>query len=280
MSVDHYENFPVASLLLPRHLRPAVTAIYRFARYADDLADEGNASPQQRLDALSALDSQLAYWQSYANLPTPSEKILHSLPRVVTRYGLDIQLLRDLISAFSQDVVQNRYEDYSQLLDYCRRSANPVGRLMLKLYGAEQTQRNLLQSDAICTALQLINFWQDIAMDLQKNRIYLPKEDLIKFGVSEQSLLEQPALLMQQNQWQQLMAFQIHRSVLLMGQGAPLAWQLRGRVGLELRAIVQGGLRIAQKLEKRKFNVVRHRPTLKSYDWVLVGWRTLFSRPQ
>jgi len=280
MSVDHYENFPVASFLLPRHLRPAVTAIYRFSRYADDLADEGDTTAEQRLQALSALDAQLAYWQEHAALPQPTEKLLYSLQPIVSQYGLDIQLFRDLISAFSQDVIQNRYQDYSQLLDYCRRSANPIGRLMLKLYGTEQTDRNLLQSDAICTALQLINFWQDLAIDLQKNRIYLPNEDLIKFGVSEQSLLEQPATLMQQHPWQQLMAFQMQRSVLLMHQGAPLAWQLPGRIGLELRAIIQGGLRIAQKLEKKKFDVIHHRPTLKLRDWVLISWRTLFSHPQ
>ena len=280
MTVDHYENFPVASFLMPAHLRPAVTAIYRFARHADDIADEGDATGPQRLAALAVLDAQLAYWQQHACLPEPHEKLFSCLHPIVTNYGLDIQLLRDLLSAFSQDVVQTRYQNYFELLDYCRRSANPVGRLMLKLYGAEPTCENLMQSDAICSALQLINFWQDIAIDLQKSRIYLPQEDLTQFCVSEQTLLEQPTTLMQQPQWHKLMHFQIHRTVALMRQGAPLAWRLRGRIGLELRAIVHGGLRIAQRLEQSQFDVSRHRPTLGPADWALVGWRTLFNRPR
>jgi squalene synthase HpnC len=178
MAVGHYENFPVASWLLPSELRPAVRAIYRFARTADDIADEGAAAPTERLAALNTLDRELDAVSAGAS------HAWQDLTIAVRKHHLDVKLLRDLLSAFSQDVTTVRYASFESLLDYCRRSANPIGRLLLQLFGRAEPEL-CRQSDAICTGLQLANFWQDIAVDWCKGRVYLPQEDLTAFNVSE-----------------------------------------------------------------------------------------------
>ena len=164
MPVDHYENFPVASILLPRRLRRPVEAIYRFARSADDIADEGDASNEQRLQALAAYGAELDHIERGQR---PSAPGFGLLAEVINEWSLPIQLFRDLLDAFAQDVVKKRYADYAELLDYCRRSANPVGRLLVHLVD-RGSDENLRRSDCICSALQLINFWQDIAVDWKK----------------------------------------------------------------------------------------------------------------
>jgi len=267
MAVDHYENFPVASFLLPRRLVPAVEAIYAFARSADDLADEGEAAPEERLAALQGYEREL---DLIATGGTPKDPMFARLATVVADYRLSVQPMRDLLSAFRQDVVTHRYPDYPALLDYCNRSANPVGRLMLALYDADDV-RNVRDSDAICTALQLINFWQDVAIDLAKGRIYVPQEDLAKHGVSE-SALQAGSL---EGGWRPLMRFEVERARALMLSGAPLARRLPGRVGWELRMVVQGGLRILDGIEAADYDVFRRRPVLKAPDWLAIGWRAL-----
>ncbi len=265
MAVDHYENFPVASILLPRRLVPAVEAIYAFARSADDLADEGDALPAERLAALQAYEAQL---DLIAAGQAGADPMFARLAAAVRAHRLPLQPLRDLLSAFRQDVVTTRYADYAALLDYCRRSANPVGRLMLGLYEVGD-DASLRDADAICTALQLINFWQDVAIDIDKGRIYVPREDLVRFGVSEDDIAHGrtgPA-------WRALMGFQVERARALMLQGAPLATRLPGRIGWELRMIVQGGLRILDAIERVHYDVFRRRPQLKRRDWIVVGWR-------
>ena len=267
MAVDHYENFPVASILLPRRLVPAVEAIYAFARSADDLADEGDALPAERLAALDAYEAEL---DAIAAGRTPPDPMFARLAAVLARFRLPQQPLRDLLSAFRQDVVTTRYADYPALRDYCRRSADPVGRLMLGLYGVAD-DASLRESDAICSALQLINFWQDVAIDIDKGRIYLPQEDLARFGVSEDAIVHRrtgPA-------WRALMGFEVERARALMLQGAPLATRLPGRIGWELRMIVQGGLRILEAIERAHYDVFRHRPQLKRGDWIAIGWRAI-----
>ncbi|MDN4038599.1 squalene synthase HpnC [Massilia sp. YIM B02443] len=267
MAIDHYENFPVASILLPRRLVPAVEAIYAFARSADDLADEGDATPQQRLDALQAYERQL---DLIAAGQQPADPMFARLAAVVAQYRLSLQPMRDLLSAFKQDVATHRYADYAGLLDYCRRSADPVGRLMLALYGADDAH-NLRESDAICSALQLTNFWQDVAIDFTKGRVYIPQEDLARFNVSESALragtVDAP--------FQALMRFEVERARALMLSGAPLVKRLPGRIGMELRMIVQGGLRILEKLDGAGYDVFRRRPVLAWHDWLVVGWRAL-----
>ncbi len=261
MSVGHYENFPVASLLLPAPLREPVAIIYRFARRADDIADEGDDPPERRLAKLDDLRKQL---------DVPSDPALHEVARVARQHGLPLQLFRDMLDAFSQDVVKGRYADFAQVFDYCRRSANPVGRLLLHLFKrASETQ--FRQSDAICTALQLINFWQDIAVDYAKGRIYLPQDEMARYGVGERELAEQRC----NDAWRLLMAFQIDRSRQLMLSGAPLGRSLPGRLGLEIRATVQGGLRILEKIEQVGCDVFRHRPLLRWFDWPLLLARAI-----
>jgi squalene synthase HpnC len=270
MAVDHYENFPVASILLPRRLVPAVEAIYAFARSADDLADEGDATPAERLAALAAYEQAL---DAIERGDTPADPMFAPLAAVLAQYRLPLQPLRDLLSAFKQDVVTTRYPDFPALLDYCRRSANPVGRLMLALYGATAEQ-NLRDSDAICSALQLINFWQDVAIDIAKGRIYIPQEDLARFGVAPETIENGrpgPA-------WHALMAFELERARGLMQEGAPLALRLPGRIGWELRLVVQGGLRILDMIERADYDVFGRRPKLAARDWLAVLWRALRMR--
>ena len=264
MSVGHYENFPVASWLMPAHLRPAVRAIYRFARTADDLADEGDAAPDERLAALDALREQLGAIEA----GTPSD--WPDLAAAIGEHQLQLTGFYDLLSAFSQDVVTVRYESFEDLVDYCRRSANPVGRLLLQLF-RRQEARLVQHSDAICTGLQLANFWQDIALDWRKGRVYLPQQDLIRFGVSEAQIARGAA----DEHWRDLMRFEVARTRDLLRRGAPLARAVGGRVGLELRLVVQGGLRILERIDAVDGDVFTRRPKLSARDWTLMGWRAL-----
>ncbi len=267
MTNAHYENFPVASPLLPPELRAPVRVIYAFARSADDLADEGDASASERIAALNAYERELDHID--AGRPNNGD-LFQQLALTLKEHHLNTQLLRDLLSAFRQDVVQTRYASFDELLDYCSRSANPVGRIMLAL--SDQYSPDMLeQSDAICTALQLINFWQDVAIDSEKSRIYIPQEDLANFNVSEQSIAEGKA----DHRWRALMQFQVARARSLMLKGAPLASQVGGRLGWELRFIVHGGLRILEKIEAVNYDVFQRRPTLEKYDWLLLGWRAV-----
>lgn len=267
MPVEHYENFPVASILLPARLRPAVEAIYAFARSADDLADEGDATPDARLAALTAYEDGLDRIEN--SRPADSD-LFRTLAAVVRKHDLPIQPLRDLLSAFKQDVVTTRYASFESLMDYCRRSANPVGVLMLHLYSAA-TPENLRDSDAICSALQLINFLQDIAVDSQKSRIYLPQEDLNRFGVTEMQL----AHARPDEAWRALMRFETERARAMIVAGAPLALRLQGRIGWELRLVVQGGLRILERIEAVGYDVFNHRPQLSKRDWLRLAWRAI-----
>jgi squalene synthase HpnC len=270
MPVEHYENFPVASFLLPKRLVPAVEAIYAFARSADDIADEGDAAPAARLAALERYEQALG---AIGRGEAPAGPMFQRLAAIVAQYRLPLQPFHDLLSAFRQDVVVQRYADFDQLLDYCRRSANPVGLLMLSLYGAADA-RNVGDSDAICSALQLINFLQDVAIDREKDRIYLPLDDLARFGVTP-ARLERRAF---DARWRALMAFEVARARALLLSGAPLALRLPGRIGWELRLVVQGGLRILEAIERVDYDVFTRRPTLGKADWLLLGWRALWMR--
>jgi len=265
MPVDHYENFPVASILLPARLRPAVEAIYAFARSADDLADEGTALPAQRLAALADYEHALGRIENGEQMDAAP---FRNLAKTKAEYDLPLQPLRDLLSAFKQDVVTTRYASFADLFDYCRRSANPVGRLMLHLYDAASAE-NLRDSDAICSALQLINFWQDVAIDWNKARIYLPQEDLGRFAVTEEHIARGRV----DSAWRALMGFEVRRARELLLSGAPLALRLPGRIGWELRLVIQGGLRILECIEAAGHDVFRHRPRLHAGDWPRLLWR-------
>lgn len=267
MSVDHYENFPVASFLVPAPLRRPIEVIYRFARSADDIADEGDASSEERLSALGTYQAELDRIEAGT---TPQTALFVDLARVIHAHALPLQLFRDLLDAFAQDVVKKRYADYPELLDYCRRSANPVGRLVLHLFGRIEPE-HLAQSDCICSALQLINFWQDVAVDWQKERIYLPLTDLPRFKINEVDI----AASRWSANWAALMDFEIDRARELMLQGAPLVHALPGRLGWEIRLTIQGGLRILERLRQVRGDVFQRRPKLGKWDWFVLAGRSL-----
>jgi len=267
VSVGHYENFPVASLLLPASLREPVGVIYRFARSADDIADEGDDPAELRLRKLAQYRAQLL---AIGSGETPVEPLFQDVARIASEHGLPLALFRDLLDAFAQDVVKSRYADFAEVLEYCRRSANPVGRLLLHLF-KQTSKTNLRDSDAICTALQLINFWQDVALDWDKGRVYLPQDEMRRFGVGEEHLREQRC----DDAWGALMRFQCERARELMLTGTPLAESLQGRISLEIRATVQGGLRILEKIAGAGYDVFRRRPVLRWFDWPLLLARAL-----
>ncbi|MBK9019148.1 MAG: squalene synthase HpnC [Sulfuritalea sp.] len=270
MAVDHYENFPVASILLPAPLREPVAAIYGFARSADDFADEGDLAPEQRRELLAGYQAELDAME--AGAPTRHPVFLRLRP-VVAEHRLPMQLFRDLLDAFQQDVAKDRYHDFGELMDYCRRSADPVGRLLLQLFG-HATAENLRRSDAICSALQLINHWQDVGIDAGKGsagRIYLPQDDMERFGVGNDDIMRRVASA----DFRNLLRFQVDRARALMLSGAPLGWDLPGRIGLEIRAIVAGGLRILDKIEAIDYDVFTRRPVLQAADWPRILWRSL-----
>jgi squalene synthase HpnC len=265
VSVGHYENFPVASLLLPKALRNPVEIIYRFARSADDFADEGTDPDDVRLGRLSAYRTEL---ERIGRGEAPQAALFHDVARIVREHGLPLVLFDDLLSAFSQDVTKKRYANFAELTDYCRRSANPVGRLLLHLF-KRTSERDLAQSDAVCTALQLINFWQDVEIDFAMGRIYLPHDEMARYGVSERHIAGQRC----DAAWISLMKFQTERARTMILSGQPLARSLPGRIGLEIRATIQGGLRILEKIERANYDVFRRRPVLGAFDWPLLLFR-------
>ena len=268
MSVGHYENFPVASLLLPRELREPVGVIYRFARTADDFADEGDDPPELRLASLQEFRLEL---DAIDSGQSPQAGLFAELSRIVRDHALPIQLFHDLLDAFSQDVVKNRYADFTEVLDYSRRSANPVGRLLLHLFNRNSPE-NCELSDRICSALQLVNFWQDVGIDLAtRNRLYLPQDEMQRFGVTEDDLRQRRC----DRPFQDLLRFQVDRARRMMLEGAPLVSALEGRLRLEIAITVQGGLRILEKLEHANYDVFRHRPVHRWYDWPLLFFRAL-----
>ncbi|MGD8571315.1 MAG: squalene synthase HpnC [Gammaproteobacteria bacterium] len=258
----HYENFPVASLLLPKPLRRPIAVIYAFARTADDYADEGNFSEQQRLDLLNAYDRKLETLQS----SEPDDDIFIALKHVITIYQLPLQLFHDLLTAFKQDVTKKRYASIGDVLNYCRYSANPVGRLLLHLLN-EATPQNLEDSDSICSALQIINFLQDIAQDYDENgRIYLPRDEMHHFGVTEQDIANRqssPAMRAFVDQ-------QIRQTKALMLDGAQLGNRIPGRFGLQLRMMINGGLQVLKLLENQTQSVFS-RPRLQTRHWLKIG---------
>ncbi len=270
MARNHYENFPVASLALPARLRKPVSAIYAFARTADDIADEGDLRDEMRLARLAELEQRLDLLKKGA---VPDDPIFIALRHALTHHGLTLDPFYDLLKAFRMDVVKKRYADFGEVMAYCRCSANPVGRLMLQLFNAA-TPHNIGCSDAVCSALQLINFLQDVDQDYhEKGRIYLPQDEMARFGVDEDHIraLRSDAAI------QRLMAFQAERAGRLLHAGAPLGRALKGRIGFELRLIVLGGARILQALRAGRSNVFA-RPRLRTRDRLWMLWHALVPR--
>ena len=284
-SSAHYENFPVASWLCPPRLRPPIAAIYGFARTADDIADEGDASPAERLGDLSDFRADLAAAACGGPLSLRWPGVFGPLTRAITDFALPEALLADLLSAFVQDIEKtrdgSRYADRAELLDYCRRSANPVGRLLLHLYGVTDAA-SLAQSDAICSALQLINFWQDPSIDLPRGRFYFPFVDCVAHGLAPADFRRFRPMAPGEptSAALSLVASEVDWARALMRQGQPLVHRLPGRAGWELRLVVQGGLRILDKIEALGFDSFSRRPSIAAVDAPLLAWRALRMRRQ
>lgn len=274
MSVDHYENFPVASILLPTSVRQDVIHIYRFARAADDIADEGDQTASLRRAELARFRQALTIISENPATrhlgDADLDAIFVPLGRTIIRHRLPLTLFMDLLSAFEQDTQVHRYRDEKSLNDYCRRSANPVGRLLLHLFKKTDAE-SLRQSDDICTALQRINFLQDVSIDWDKQRVYLPEQDMQAAEVTEAHISQKIC----DTAWRTLMSQQVNHCRALMQAGAPLGRRLKGRLGLEIRLVVAGGLRILEKIESVDFDVFNHRPTLDRADWLRIIWRAI-----
>ncbi len=259
----HYENFPVASLLIPSKFRPHISAVYAFARTADDFADE-------KMDREKLLDWRR---QLHRCLEAPPENpVFQALAHTIRRFDIPVQLLDDLITAFLQDLDKNRFSTFEELFDYCRYSANPVGRIVLQMFGFD-SEKTLRYSDAITTALQLTNFWQDISVDLSKDRIYIPEAYLNQYMIREEEILQRQfspnfALLMTQllNQTREL----YHK-------GAGLFGHISGRLKWELKFTVLGGMAVLQKVVERKADILHHRPSLSGKDWSRIALRAAFN---
>ncbi|MDD2833622.1 MAG: squalene synthase HpnC [Methylotenera sp.] len=276
---SHYENFPVASIFLPQPLRKPIALIYNFARQADDFADEGDLTIEHRLSLLNDFRNELDLIQAYIK---PKTAFFQVLSFMIKEKKLPLQPFYDLLDAFSQDVTKTRYVDYDDVLDYCTRSANPIGLLLLHLYG-EASEHNIVLSNHICTALQLINFLQDISIDFNKNdgkqRIYLSQDELSAFGISEQKLKHYVNLThAADDHWQQFMQFNLRRAHALLQAGKPLGQILKGRVGFEMRLIVAGGERIIYKISRINGDIFKHRPTINYWDWTVIFLKALFKQ--
>jgi hydroxysqualene synthase len=264
---SHYENFPVGSVLVPARLRKHFYSIYAFARTADDFADEAyneEHSEQERLDLLEEWREMLRA----AHGGRATHPVFIALAETIARFELPSSLFEDLLTAFAQDVIVRRYQSFDQVLDYCRRSANPIGQLILLLFGHRDPQLHAW-SDDICTALQLANHWQDVRVDLEKDRIYLPSEDLEHFCVAEDELRS----LRAGEGFRRLMNFEVDRARALFARGKPLCTSVGGRLGLELRAVWLGGSHILDQIEQNGYDVLTKRPVITSADKLKILWR-------
>lgn len=267
LTQSHYENFPVGSILIPGPIQPAIHSLYAFMRTADDFADEDRSSGDEA--------ERLTYLKTWEQMLTECARgearhpVFVALRRTLQQYELPVQWLQDLLHAFTMDVTVRRYETYPDVLTYCRYSANPVGRLILTLFGYRDEELYRL-SDSICTALQLANHWQDVAVDLKKDRIYLPQEDMKRFGVNWLSSSPEG-----NDEFKRLMAFEVGRTRELFDEGRPLPGRVRGRLRLELRMTWLGGVCVLDKIERVRYDVFNHRPTVTRTDWFWLGLKAL-----
>ena len=278
-SVNHYENFPVASVLVPKAVRKHIVAIYHFARFADDIADEGDTLPGARLAQLQVLAAEVNLL--FDDRAAPHVAVVANLADTVRKFPFTPEPFQNLLSAFSQDISTTRYPNQEALLDYCRRSANPVGRMVLTLFGIKSAQARAW-SDSICTGLQLTNFWQDVGIDAQKDRIYIPNDALLFHRVSEVEVLSGQT----PSQWRTLMHEQVNWAQLQLTSGVPLLKVLPGRMKWEIAFTIAGGLRILKKLRAVHYDMFTQRPTLTWRDGpALMGsavrlvWRATFNKP-
>jgi len=257
VATSHYENFPVASRFVPKDRRQYVAAIYAFARIADDIADEPGLTTAERIDHLTNWEQQLQdCYNGQAKHP-----VFVALAETAERFEIPIGLFTNLLTAFKSDVTVRRYDTFEELLEYCRHSANPIGRLMLLLFNY-RSEQFLLWSDAICTALQLTNFWQDVAIDLEKDRIYIPQLDMGRYEYAEKDLLQQRMGASFRN----LLAHEIAKTQGLFEEGRPLLNAVGRDLRFQLKITWNGGVRILEKIRSNEYDVFRKRPTLHALD--------------
>lgn len=268
IALGHYENFPVGSLLIPRTQRPHFYSIYAFARGADDFADEGDLSSQERVKLLDNWRNMLVECQK----GSINHPVFIALAETIKTHKLPLQLFHDLIDAFTLDVKRSRHATFADLLDYSRCSANPVGRLILLLFGYKDEKLHHM-SDKICTALQLTNFWQDILIDLAKDRIYIPQEEQKKFGYSEIDLRAS----LYCDSYIRMMTSLADRTEYMFLEGKPLCSSVKGRLSIELKAVWLGGTSLLSALRQQQFNVFANRPTIKTPEKIKILLKTFLA---
>ena len=266
ITVAHYENFPVASLLIPRAKRSHISAIYAFARTADDFADEPGMHEPDRLEALRQWRERLA--ESFGG--TVRHPIFLALRETANRFGLPEDLFGRLLNAFESDVSGRRFKTREDVLRYCRNSADPIGRLILLVFGYRDGEL-LGRSDRICTALQLTNFWQDLSIDLQKDRVYLPQEDLHRWGVPESDLFGGHTT----DAVRSLLADVVSWTLGMFKEGRPLLERVDWDLKLELRLTYNGGMKILEQIRAKDYDVLHHRPMLSRWDKACLLFRSL-----
>ena len=268
---SHYENFPVASRLLPSDRRPAIAAVYAFARLADDMADEGQLEPHERLHRLDDWQRKL----ETAVAGSADHPVFEALADTIERYHIEPQLFSDLLTAFRQDVVKHQYASFVDVLSYCRCSANPVGRIVLHIFEDARAE-HMVWSDAICTALQLTNFWQDVSVDLKKGRFYLPLEDLDRFRYTQEDIRAG----IEDQRFRDLIRFETDRTKVLFAEGAPLVRNAPKSLRFELSVTWNGGMRILQLIERNSYRVLSSRPSLGWQDGLMILVRGLLTKPR
>jgi squalene synthase HpnC len=267
LTYDHYENFPVASLFLPKDKRRYICAIYSFARIADDYADEPGLTAAERIESLNDWEEQLFdCYRGEAHHP-----VFVALRETVERFQIPHELFRDLLLAFRSDVTTHRYEAFDDVLAYCENSANPIGRLMLLLFNY-RSESMLLQSDFVCTGLQLANFWQDVSVDLLKDRVYIPTDDIREFGYSEEELFRGTVT----QAFRDLICFELDRTARIFREGEPLLREVGTDLALELRLTWNGGMKILKKIERADYDVLQRRPRLTMVDKLSLMFSSLF----
>ena len=266
---SHYENFPVISLFVKKELRKHVAIFYQFARQADDIVDEGNANAATRLKELDAYENKLS--ESLKN--NFKDDFWAGLKNTIDLFQLSHENFFNLLKAFRQDVLKSRYKDFDELLGYCKNSANPVGRVILELNQIKDDEANKF-SDEICTALQLTNFWQDVGVDLKKDRIYLPLDEMQNFGVDEKNL----ELNANNANIKELLKLQVQRTRELFCSGRNLIPKLSGRLKYQIHWTILGGEKILDKIEQCDFNTIKVRPKLNKADYFLLMIKSMFEK--
>ncbi|MFZ4620780.1 MAG: squalene synthase HpnC [Bacteroidota bacterium] len=267
LAQQHYENFPVGSFFIPKRYRRPIHLIYAFSRVADDIADEGNMLPETRIASLEAWERSLMNALS-GNM---DDDFFVELAKVVREFELSPELLKDLLVAFKKDSSNPRYSTFDELLEYCRYSADPIGRLLLQIFKCSN-ETNQKYSDRICTALQLANFWQDISVDTAKNRFYIPQSELTNNGLTEQDLSTDS----KPEKFITLMRFQVERTETILMEGKPLLEQVSKELRFEMRLIWHGGMTILQKIKEAGYDTRIRRPALTKFDKAAIFFKALY----